>query len=64
MPLSEELVDMLVCPKTKEKLIYQRDLKELWSVTAKLAYPIRDDIPVMIESEARQLDESEINSLR
>ena len=61
--LSQDLLDILVCPKTKGPLIYRRDLDELWSTEAKLAYPIRDNIPVMIESEARSLSEEEEREL-
>ena len=58
--IAQELLDILVCPKTKGKLTYKRDLNELWSVDAMLAYPVRDGIPVMIESEARTLTDTEL----
>ena len=61
--LTKELLDILVCPKTKGELTYQRDLNELWSPEAKLAYPVRDGIPVMIESEARKLSDVELGEL-
>jgi len=53
------LLDILVCPVTKGPLHYDRDAQELISVSAGLAYPIRDDIPVMLEDEARVLSEKE-----
>lgn len=62
--VAKELLDILVCPKTKGKLTYKRELNELWSVDAMLAYPVRDGIPVMIESEARTLTDTELGELR
>jgi hypothetical protein len=50
---------MLVCPVTKGPLIYDRQRQELISKTARLAYPIRDGIPVMLEEEARRLEPAE-----
>jgi len=57
--MDKRLLDILVCPVTKGPLHYDRDAKELISVSAGLAYPIRDDIPVMLEDEARVLSEEE-----
>ena len=54
--MDHRLLDILVCPVTKGPLIYDRVRQELISKSARLAYPIRDGIPVMIESEARPLD--------
>ena len=51
------LLEMLVCPLTRTRLEYDADAQELISKAAKLAYPVRDGIPVMIASEARQLEE-------
>lgn len=62
--IAKELLDILVCPKTKGKLTYKRELNELWSVDAMLAYPVRDGIPVMIESEARTLTDTELSELQ
>ena len=62
--IAQELLDILVCPKTKGKLTYKRELNELWSVDAMLAYPVRDGIPVMIESEARTLTPTELGELQ
>jgi len=53
------LLDILVCPVTKGPLEYDRPRQELISRAAGLAYPIRDGIPVMLESEARRLDDDE-----
>lgn len=54
-----KLLELLVCPVTKGRLEYDKDHNELISRAARLAYPIRDDIPVMLEEEARQLEQSE-----
>ena len=47
---------LLVCPHTKGPLEFDRDKQELISRQAKLAYPIRDGIPIMLVEEARELD--------
>lgn len=59
--LDKKLLSILVCPVSKTALVYDKDGGELISVVSGLAYPIRDGIPVMLESEARQisLDEKE-----
>lgn len=54
-----KLLELLVCPVTKGPLIYDRERQELISKSARLAYPIRDGIPVMLEEEARRLAPSE-----
>lgn len=51
-----KLLEILVCPLTKTPLRYDKDAQELISEQAKLAYPIRDGIPVMLVDEARELD--------
>jgi len=53
--LDPELLEMLVCPVTKGKLEYDAKNQELISKQAKLAYPIRDGIPIMLADEARKL---------
>jgi len=53
---------MLVCPVTKGPLVYDRQRQELVSKAARLAYPIRDGIPVMLEEEARRLEPAEYES--
>lgn len=50
------LLELLVCPLTKQTLEYDRERQELISRTAKLAYPIRDGIPIMLPEEARKID--------
>jgi uncharacterized protein YbaR (Trm112 family) len=50
------LLEVLVCPLTKKPLRYDRERQELVSEAAKLAYPIRDGVPVMLPDEARKLD--------
>jgi len=62
--MDTKLLEMLVCPVTKGPLIYDRDKQELISKTARLAYPIRDGIPVMLEEEARKLTPEECEELR
>jgi uncharacterized protein YbaR (Trm112 family) len=57
--MDPKLLDILVCPVTKGPLRYDRERQELVSLSAGLAYPIRDAIPIMLESEARRLDEDE-----
>jgi len=57
--LDPRLLDILVCPVTKGPLRYDRQRQELISVSAGLAYPIRDAIPILLESEARRIDEDE-----
>jgi uncharacterized protein YbaR (Trm112 family) len=57
--MDAKLLDILVCPVTKGALIYDKVGQQLVSVQAGLAYPIRDDIPVMLEDEARKLPPEE-----
>ncbi len=52
------LLEVLVCPRTKGPLVYDRARNELISRAAGLAYPIRDGIPIMLPEEARVLDEA------
>lgn len=58
--MDRKLLEILVCPVTKGPLIYDKDKQELISRAARLAYPIRDDIPIMLEDEARALTEAEL----
>lgn len=60
--MDKRLLDILVCPATKGKLIVKGD--ELWSRSAGLAYPVQDGIPQMVESEARALTNEEIASIK
>lgn len=57
--METRLLEILVCPITKGRLRYDRDRQELVSQAAKLAFPIRDGIPILLESEARQLSDAE-----
>ena len=50
------LLEVLVCPVTRDKLTYDREHQELVSKGAKLAFPIRDGVPIMLTEEARMLD--------
>ncbi|MCG3202895.1 MAG: hypothetical protein NFCOHLIN_02781 [Gammaproteobacteria bacterium] len=62
--MDKRLLDILVCPVTKGPLIYDKERQELVSKAARLAYPIRDGIPVMLEEEARPLTDGEYERLR
>ncbi|HJW03459.1 MAG TPA: Trm112 family protein [Azospira sp.] len=57
--MDARLLDILVCPVCKANLEYRKDKQELVCKPCKLAYPIRDDIPVMLEEEARPLSADE-----
>ena len=59
--LDRKLLELLVCPLTKTTLEYDAQKQELISRVAKLAYPIRDGVPIMLPSEARPLDEDELS---
>jgi len=58
--MDTKLLELLVCPVTKGRLEYDREKAELVSRSARLAYPIRDGIPVMLEMEARPLRDAEL----
>lgn len=62
--MDKKLLDILACPVTKGPLIYDKERQELISISARLAYPIRDDIPVMLVNEARTLDDDEIEQYK
>ncbi len=57
--MDTKLLELLVCPVTKGPLLYQRDTQELISRSARLAYPVRDGIPILLEHEARTISEEE-----
>ncbi|MEB4591797.1 Trm112 family protein [Candidatus Thiothrix sp. Deng01] len=61
--MDKKLLEILVCPVTKGALIYDKDKQELVSKSARLAYPIRDGVPVMLEEEARPLTQEEVEQL-
>lgn len=57
--IDPKLLEILVCPVTHGRLEYDRERQELISRSARLAYPIRDGVPIMLPEEARGLDEAE-----
>jgi uncharacterized protein YbaR (Trm112 family) len=58
--MDTRLLELLVCPVTKGPLEYDREKQELVSRSARLAYPVRDDIPVLLEAQARVLTDEEL----
>jgi uncharacterized protein YbaR (Trm112 family) len=62
--MDKRLLEILACPLTKGPLVYDQNAQELISIAARLAYPIRDGIPVMLPEEARTLGEEEAEALR
>ncbi len=62
--MDKRLFDILVCPVTKGPLIYDKDKQELLCKSSRLAYPLRDGIPVMLPDEARHLDLEEVEKLK
>jgi len=61
--MDPKLLELLVCPVTKGPLLLDRDKGELVSRSARLAYPVRDGIPIMLEAEARPLSDAELDQL-
>lgn len=62
--MNPKLFEILVCPLTKTKLVYDKDKQWLVSTAAKLAYPIRDDIPILLADEGIPLDEEAVEHYR
>jgi uncharacterized protein YbaR (Trm112 family) len=60
--MDTKLLELLVCPVTKGPLDFNRDTQELISRSARLAYPVRDGIPVLLENEARPLTDAELDA--
>lgn len=60
--MEKKFLDILVCPVSKAPLEYNPELQELWCRQSKLAYPIKDGIPYLLENEARQLTEEELHA--
>jgi hypothetical protein len=58
--MDSKLLELLVCPVTKGPLQYDRERLELTSRSARLAYPVRDGIPILLENEARTLSDEEL----
>ncbi|WP_449566808.1 Trm112 family protein [Methylobacter psychrophilus] len=61
--IDRKLLDILVCPLCKSPLIYDKPKAELICRADRLAFPVRDDIPVMLEDEARELSSEETDAL-
>jgi uncharacterized protein YbaR (Trm112 family) len=61
MPVDKKLLAILVCPICKGELTYEKENEELVCRAEKLAFPIQDDIPIMLESEARRLEADEVS---
>lgn len=61
--MEPRLLELLVCPVTKGPLIYDRERQELVSRSARLAYAVRDGIPILLEAEARTLSDEELAKL-
>jgi uncharacterized protein YbaR (Trm112 family) len=60
MAFDKKLLEIIACPVCKGKLRFDRENNELISTAAKLAYPVQDDIPVLLENEARELSLDEV----
>ena len=63
MAVDSKLLEILVCPVSKTALTYKPEHNELWCRASRLAYPIQDDFPVMIEAEARELSQEECDEI-
>ena len=61
--MDAKLLELLVCPGTKGHLDWDKQAQELRSRSARLAYPVRDGIPVLLETEARVLSDEELDSI-
>lgn len=61
--MDAKLLELLVCPVTKGHLDWDKDAQELRSRSARLAYPVRDGIPILLETEARTLSDEELDSI-
>ncbi len=61
--MDTKLLELLVCPVSKGPLTFDRARSELVSRSARLAYPMRDGIPILLENEARVLSDDEIDAL-
>ncbi|MCH9753272.1 MAG: Trm112 family protein [Alphaproteobacteria bacterium] len=64
MGLHSSLLDILACPVTKDKLIYDEQRQELISIKSGLAFPIVDNIPIMLVTEAKKVDDKRLNLLK
>ena len=61
--MDKRLLSLLVCPVTRGPLVHDAQHNELRSRSARLAYPIRDGIPIMLETEARTLSDEELEAM-
>lgn len=62
--MDKKLLEILACPICKSSLTYDKNKQELICKADRLAFPIRDEIPVMLEDEARELSNDEIEALK
>lgn len=62
--MNKNLLEILVSPISKTPLVYQKERDELWSKADKLAFPIRNGIPIMLVEEARSLSLEELDTLK
>lgn len=62
--MDRKLLDILVCPICKGGLVYKKEQKELICRFDRLAYPIKDGIPVMLENEARSINSDELEKIK
>lgn len=62
--MDPKLLEILVCPVSKTKLVFDKEHQELISTSANLAYPVRDGIPILLEDEARQISAEEAEKYR
>lgn len=60
--MDPKMLELLVCPITKGPLRFDKERQELVSQSARLAYPVRDGMPILLENEARTLDDSELQA--
>ena len=62
-PMDSKLLELLVCPVTKGHLDWDKERQELVSRSARLAYPVRNGIPILLENEARAMSDEELEAL-
>ena len=62
--MDPKLLEILVCPVSKTKLVFDKKNQELVSTAVNLAYPVRDGIPILLEDEARQISAEEAETFR
>ncbi|MNV79554.1 hypothetical protein D3C71_1731130 [compost metagenome] len=60
--MDAKFLELLVCPVTKGPMTYDRERQELVSRSARLAYPVRDGMPILLENEARTLTDEELEA--